>query len=253
MNISVCFRILREFDNLTLEEWKNMSQDGLDFSFIKKVINPYDEGALEAALRLKDVDSTINLTAITVISESTSYFYKTLLAIGFDNVVEIVDENVDNVSSIAIANILSSNLEQADIVLMGAKCSDYMSSMIPYYVANKLNYEIEGNVIALSIDNGELCVENQVLGGTEYKKAKMKTVFAFGNARYPYLRMPTLREKLNVKDKTSKILEVNLPEISTPEMLFIEKRRSNMFLEKDTFEDNMEELKKLIVEGCNED
>ena len=89
MKICVCFKIVPDLDQVLESDWRDISQ-GLDTSYVKKMINCFDETALEMALRLKETaaDTGAACTAVTV-GGGLASLMKGLYAVGYDRVVNI--------------------------------------------------------------------------------------------------------------------------------------------------------------------
>ena len=74
----------------------------VDENGIKYEINPFDEYALEEALRLKDKDDTINITVISLGPERVKQSLTKTLAMGADEALHIeTDKIIDDCMNIA--------------------------------------------------------------------------------------------------------------------------------------------------------
>jgi electron transfer flavoprotein beta subunit len=91
---------------------------------LKYVVNPFDEIAIEEALRLKGADAGSEVVLISVGSKASAEQLRTGLAMGADRAVLVVAEQ--ELDSLGVARILQklAQDEGADIVLMGKQAID---------------------------------------------------------------------------------------------------------------------------------
>jgi electron transfer flavoprotein beta subunit len=54
MNVLVCFKIVPDLDQLSGSDWVIDGCSRVETRFVKRMINPYDESALELALKMAD-------------------------------------------------------------------------------------------------------------------------------------------------------------------------------------------------------
>ena len=92
---------------------------------IKYEINPYDEYAIEEALRLKENDPNTTITVISLGPERVKQSLTKALAIGADNAIHL-KTNEDIKNPLVIAKILASEIKKRsyDLILFGKKSVD---------------------------------------------------------------------------------------------------------------------------------
>ena len=128
MNIAVCIKQVPD----TASQLK-ISEDNktIEDNGIKYVINPFDEYALEEALRLKDKDNTINITVISLGPERVKQSLTKALAMGADEAIHLQTDNSIN-DCMAIANIITNEIKkkQYDLILFGKKSVDQDNNQV---------------------------------------------------------------------------------------------------------------------------
>ncbi len=91
---------------------------------LKWVINPFDEIAIEEALRIKEKLGVGEVVLIGIGSKASSEQLRTGLAMGADRAILVISE--DALDSLAVARVLHKLVtdEKADVVLMGKQAID---------------------------------------------------------------------------------------------------------------------------------
>lgn len=197
MKICVCFKIVPDLDQVLESDWKDISR-GLDTSYVKKMINCFDETALEMALRLKEMaaDTGAECTAVTV-GGGLASLMKGLYAVGYDRVVNIPLERrefcPETVAALLADFIKSGNF---DLVLFGKQAGMADSGMVPPLSAELLGLPFVEDTVAALLESGQLMLEHETPEGLEALKLKCPVAASVGDAEYAYLRVATLREKM---------------------------------------------------------
>ena len=111
---------------------------------LRQVVSPFDEQAVEAALRIRDAageDSGIEITVVTMGPESVRTAVKAALALGADRAVMLTDDAFADSDGYATARALAETIrkiDQVDLVLTGRQAADWdagivgAGSSIPY-------------------------------------------------------------------------------------------------------------------------
>ncbi|WP_198384753.1 electron transfer flavoprotein subunit beta/FixA family protein, partial [Burkholderia ubonensis] len=97
---------------------------GVDLANIKMSINPFDEIAVEEAVRLKEAGVATEIVAVSVGVAQAQETLRTALAIGADRAI-LVESN-DGVEPLAVAKILKAlvDKEQPQLVILGKQAID---------------------------------------------------------------------------------------------------------------------------------
>ena len=106
----------------------------IDSTGVTYIINPYDEFAVEEALKTKEKFGG-DVTAISVGSDANKETIKKALAMGVDNGILLKDDSQRD--SIGIAHALAEEIKNGnyEIVFMGKQSVDYDNSIVPQLTA----------------------------------------------------------------------------------------------------------------------
>jgi len=145
------------------------------------VINPFDEIALEEALRIKEKLGGAEVVLVGIGSKTTSEQLRTGLAMGADRAILVLtDDALDPLDSLAVARILQKLVgdENADLVLMGKQAIDADSSQAGQMLADMLGWPQAtfASKIELAGDQKSLQVTREVDGGLEVLALSMPAV-----------------------------------------------------------------------------
>jgi electron transfer flavoprotein beta subunit len=97
---------------------------GVDLANVKMSMNPFDEIAVEEAIRLKEKGAASEIVAVSIGPAKAQETLRTALAMGADRAILVQTE--DEVEPLAVAKILKAivDAEQPGIVLMGKQAID---------------------------------------------------------------------------------------------------------------------------------
>ncbi|WP_198386817.1 electron transfer flavoprotein subunit beta/FixA family protein, partial [Burkholderia ubonensis] len=97
---------------------------GVDIANVKMSMNPFDEIAVEEAVRLKEAGVATEIVAVSVGVAQAQETLRTALAIGADRAI-LVESN-DSVEPLAVAKILKAlvDKEQPQLVILGKQAID---------------------------------------------------------------------------------------------------------------------------------
>ena len=134
---------------------------------IPPVINPYDEQAVEVALRLKEKHGG-KTTVLTISKEASSPVVKHALAMGADEGIILSDKAFENLDSFSAAYILSKAIQKIgsyDLILCGRQAADWDEGLVGTLIAETLNLPLVTLAAAVDVSNGELKVKRVILDG----------------------------------------------------------------------------------------
>src|SRR5688572_14258617 len=97
------------------------------------VMSPFDEQALEAALRVRDAGTQAKITALSVGPESARNTLKHALAMGADEAVLVRDDEATDAASETVAHVLAGairGLPAADLILTGRQAADWDAGIV---------------------------------------------------------------------------------------------------------------------------
>lgn len=146
---------------------------GIDTSGVKFEINPFDEIAVEEAVRLKEKLGDVQITVVTIASGEAEEQLRKALAMGADRAVLI--ESSDTWDSPSVAKELESLARELgpDLVLMGKQATDDDNNQAAQMLAARLDWpqatfasriEINGNAVSVTreTDTGEETLEMEL-------------------------------------------------------------------------------------------
>ena len=136
---------------------------------LKWVINPFDEIALEEALRIKEKLSGSEVVLVGIGAKTSSEQLRTGLAMGADRAILVLTE--EPLDSLAVARILQKLVtdEKADLVLMGKQAIDADSNQAGQMLADMLGWPQAAfaSKVELAADQKSLQATREVDGGLE--------------------------------------------------------------------------------------
>ena len=126
MNILVCMKQTFDTEERIVLKDGEISEDGVEF-----VINPYDEYAIEEAIKLKEKHGG-EVTVITVGPERAEQALRTAMAMGADKGVIVDSEDLEDADEYTIAKVLAEVIKEReyDIILCGYMAVDDGSAQV---------------------------------------------------------------------------------------------------------------------------
>jgi len=112
----------------------------LDTAAAKFEINPFDEIAVEEAVRLREKDPSIEITVLSIGTPQAEEQLRKALAMGADKAILV--ETTEIFDSLGIATELAAQIsvEQPDLVLMGKQATDDDNNQVGQMLAAKLGW-----------------------------------------------------------------------------------------------------------------
>ena len=140
----------------------------IEKSDIKWVINPYDEFAIEQALKTKETLKTGTVTVVSMGPDRTVDALRTAIAMGADNACHIkADQELDTyLVSKALVEVIKK--ENAQLVFSGKQGIDDDQAATFGYVAELLGWPSASMVIKCDVSTDKVAVHREVEGGTRF-------------------------------------------------------------------------------------
>ncbi len=131
---------------------------GTEVSAPKSVINPFDEIAIEEALRIRERGDTGEMVGVTIGAPAVDEQIRTALAMGLDRAIRIDDSRL--LDPYAIARILRAvvDKEVAQLVIMGKQAVDDDSNQVGQMLAGLLGWPQATFVSKIEFLNNKACV-----------------------------------------------------------------------------------------------
>ena len=142
-------------------------KSGVDLENVKMSMNPFDEIAVEEAVRLKEKKLCNEIIAISIGSAKSEETIRTALAIGADK--GILVETEEEVQPLEVAKILKEIVKKnnPDLVLMGKQAIDDDSNQTGQMLAALLGWPQGTFASKLEINGKEINVTREIDGGLE--------------------------------------------------------------------------------------
>ena len=195
MKVVVCVKEVMDPDavnNYAVAGRLEIGPDGksLTQTAIPRLMNGYDEQAIEAALRLRDAGSEFTLAVISAGSDPEKML-KHAAALGAEELIAIqVDPEVLDYH--AFARLLAAQIESmggADLVLCGRQASDDDQGVVPALIGEFLTMPVVTVARAVEFDNGRVKVTRVTPEGDQLVSVACPAVVTvsneLGDPRYP--------------------------------------------------------------------
>jgi len=150
---------------------------GVDLANVKMSMNPFDEIAVEEAIRLKEAGSAEEIVAVSVGPAKAQETLRTALAMGADRAI-LVDAGDADVEPLAVAKILKAIVdeEQPGLVILGKQAIDDDSNQTGQMLAALLGRPQGTFASKVAIEGDSVSVTREVDGGLETVKLAMPAV-----------------------------------------------------------------------------
>jgi electron transfer flavoprotein beta subunit len=173
---------------------------------LSPVISPFDEQAVEAALRIRDVageDSGIEITVVTIGPEGARAVIKAALALGADDAVLLSDGAFDDGDGYATARTLAETIRKiggADLILTGRQAADWDAGIVGTGIAELLDMPAITYARKIEVDDGTVRVERVLEDGIETVEAALPAVVTISN-ELGSVRHASMRETMRAAKK----------------------------------------------------
>jgi electron transfer flavoprotein beta subunit len=184
----------------------NISSDGksIDQAGVTYVVNPYDEFAIEEALKTKEKFGG-ETVAISLGGDANKETLRKALAMGIDNAVLLKDDNYRD--SIAVAKALAEEIKAqgAELVFFGKQSVDYDNSVVGQMTAEFLQYNCVSVVVSFTLDGNKIICEREIEGGKEIIETTLPAVITaqkgLNEPRYASLKGIMAAKKKVIEEK----------------------------------------------------
>ena len=206
----------------------NISSDGktINPEGVTFVVNPYDEFALEEALKTRETVEG-EVVIISVGTDANKDSIRKALAMGADSAVLLKTDGVNN--SVAVAKALAEEIknQQAELVFMGRQSVDFDNSITGQLTAELLGYNCVSVVVDFKLEGDKITAEREIEGGKEVVETSLPAVITaqkgLNEPRYASLKgiMSAKRKTIEEKDamigeSSTEILQMKKPAPKEP-------------------------------------
>ena len=149
---------------------------GVELANVKMAMNPFDEIAVEQALRLKEAGGAEEVVVVSIGPTQNQETIRTALAMGADRGIHI--EALHDVEPLAVAKLLKAIVEREnpDLVLVGRQAIDDDCNQTGQMLAALLGWAQGTFVSALDVVGDTAKIVREVDGGLEHLEIKMPAI-----------------------------------------------------------------------------
>jgi electron transfer flavoprotein beta subunit len=186
---------------------------GVETQNIKMAMNPFDEIAMEEALRLREKNWATQVLAVSIGTNSSQETLRHALALGADRAILVRTQ--ETLESLNIAKVLKkiAEREHPDLILMGKQSIDGDNNQTPQMLAALLNWPQGTYASKIEVQGDHLEVTREIDGGLETLKIQVPAVVST-DLRLNEPRYTNLSNIVKAKQKPMDVLELDSLELS---------------------------------------
>lgn len=179
---------------------------GVELANVKMSMNPFDEIALEQAVREKEAGHASEVVAISVGPQAAQETLRTALAVGADRAILVTTD--DEIEPLSVAKVLKAvvDREKPDMVFLGKQAIDDDSNQTGQMLAALLGWGQATFASKLELKDGEAVVTREVDGGLQTIAVKLPAVLTvdlrLNEPRYASLPNIMRARKKPIEQKT---------------------------------------------------
>lgn len=209
---------------------------GVETTNVKMSMNPFDEIAVEEAIRIKEKGNASEVIVLSIGSDASQETLRTALAMGADRGILIKTDT--DIQPLAAAKILKSIVEQEspDLIILGKQAIDTDNNQVGQMLAGLLNWPQGTFASKLEFHDEGMSVTREIDGGLETLFLKLPAVVTT-DLRLNEPRYISLPNIVKAKQKTITIIPVQdlkldiAARLQTVKVAAPEKRRTGVRLE----------------------
>ncbi|KAI8813134.1 hypothetical protein BJ742DRAFT_791136 [Cladochytrium replicatum] len=170
---------------------------------VKHSMNPFDEIAIEEAVRLKEAKKATEVVTVTVGSTKSQETLRTALAMGADRALHVEVPESAEVQPLEVAKILKAIVakESPSIVLLGKQAIDDDAGQTGQMLAGLLDWPQATFASKVELNDSALTVTREIDGGLETVKTTLPAILT-ADLRLNQPRYATLPNIMKAKKKT---------------------------------------------------
>ncbi len=186
------------------------------------IINPYDEIAVEEALKTKEKVGG-EVVAISLGTDANKDSIRKALAMGVDSAVLLKDENFRDSFGLAKALAEEIKAQEAELVFFGKQAVDFDNSITGQLTAELLGYNCVSVVVDFNLDGNKITAEREIEGGKEVVETTLPAVITaqkgLNEPRYASLKgiMAAKRKTIEEKEAVSSESKIEILQMKKPQ------------------------------------
>lgn len=180
---------------------------GVEVANVKMSMNPFDEIAVEEAIRLKEAGKATEIIAVSIGPQQATETIRTALAMGADRGLLVKADGV--VEPLAVAKLLKGvvDTEQPGLVILGKQAIDDDSNQTGQMLAGLLGWAQGTFASKITLEGDSVSVTREIDGGLQTVKLKMPTIVTtdlrLNEPRYASLPNIMKAKKKPLEEKTA--------------------------------------------------
>ncbi|RMF11081.1 MAG: electron transfer flavoprotein subunit beta/FixA family protein [Alphaproteobacteria bacterium] len=181
-------------------------ESGVELANVKMSMNPFDEIAVEEAIRIKEAGKAEEIVAVSIGPQQAQETIRTALAMGADRGILVKTDN--EVEPLAVAKILKGVVEEEkpDLVILGKQAIDDDCNQTGQMLAQLLGWPQGTFASQVVLENGSAKVTREIDGGLETVSIKLPAVVTtdlrLNEPRYASLPNIMKAKKKPIDEKT---------------------------------------------------
>lgn len=181
----------------------------VDTANVKMSMNPFDEIAVEQAVRLKEAGKADEVVAVSIGPDKTVDTLRVALAMGADRAVHVKHDDT-KMEPAAVARLLAAvaKREEAGLILLGKQAIDNDAGQVPSMMSALLDMPVATNVSKLVIDGGSVTCVRETDTGLMTVKGELPAVVS-ADLRLAEPRYVTLPNMMKAKKKPIAAVEAS--------------------------------------------
>ncbi len=186
------------------------------------IINPYDEIAVEEALKTKEKVGG-EVVAISLGTDANKDSIRKALAMGVDSAVLLKDENFRDSFGLAKALAEEIKAQEAELVFFGKQAVDFDNSITGQLTAELLGYNCVSVVVDFNLDGNKITAEREIEGGKEVVETSLPAIITaqkgLNEPRYASLKgiMAAKRKTIEEKEAVSSESKIEILQMKKPQ------------------------------------
>ena len=206
-------------------------RSGVELANVKMAINPFDEIAVEEAVRLKEQGAASEVVAVSIGPAGAQETLRTALAMGADRGILVKHDGP--IEPLAVAKILKAIAleEQPRLIILGKQAIDDDCNQVGQMLAGLLNWPQGTFAAKLELRDGETAVTREVDGGLQTVALRLPAIVTtdlrLNQPRYASLPNIMKARKKPIAEKSVADYDVDpTPRLKVIEVREPEKRRA---------------------------
>jgi len=149
---------------------------GVDLANVKMSMNPFDEIAVEEAIRLKEKSGVTEIVVVSVGEPKAQETLRTALAMGADRAILVTAE--DRVEPLGVAKLLKAiaDEEKPDLIILGKQAIDDDNNQTGQMLAALMGVGQATFASKVELSEGSVTVTREVDGGSETESLKLPAI-----------------------------------------------------------------------------